>query len=1268
MINHNRVQNSSMRTWRQGLTAALALAIASQAGAQLVSQQPLSAGGNVPGNVVLTPSVEWPTLDSVANLDATYTPATIYVGYFDSEKCYAYNYDVVEENRYFYPTGAATAHVCANRWSGNFLNWATTQTIDPFRKALTGGKRRHTTAYPETGSVTILEKAWADTQAGTTIFPDQNLTTAGVTAGATPIGAGWGSVSTRIRGLGIKMRFTQNGILAGAVVPYDPATATFDNTVPSRATVYEVSVRVKVCDSAIGLEANCVQYGSNWKPEGLIQKYSRRVRYSVFGYLNEPNDGKNGAALRARQKFVGPERLDSTSGWVTNANREWDGNTGVMIQNPDSTDATNTTGTTPAITNSGVMNYLNKFGSMTGSNHKQHDPVSEMYYAAIRYLRNQSYPASYGVLSGTAADRYRQADGFPVITTWSGTDWDPIQYYCQSHSVLGIGDVYTWYDKNVPGSGATAGEGTMVTDPDFDAATWLSRISQLEFGNTTSLATPFQGTSGGRENSAHIASMAYWAHTTDLRSETAMRGKQTVSTYWVDVRENKRLEARRGNQYWLAAKYGGFTVPRVYDPASPPAWQTSWWNASGETLTSSGAGAFYASETMGRPDNFYVGDQASKMVESLNRAFAKIASERAGTGSALAANSTRLDTTTRIYQAQFRNGSWFGQISAFAIDPATGRLASSPTWQAGTHSTLAPANWASRNIWTYNPVSGNHVQFRESNLSTTQSNAMTFSGMGPLNSTDVVDYIRGNQAREESFANGYLRTRTQPDPTWSVVLGDIVNSQPVFVGAPNPGLYGSTTAAFTGKAAYAAFTTAQASRTKALWVGANDGMLHAFNADNGAELYAFVPNASIVAGLAQYTNPDYVHRYFVDGDVAVADVYIGGAWKTVLVGSMGRGGPGIFALDITNPASPNFLWEKAPSDIPSLGKNIGRPVIAQVADGDWRVIFGNGVDSTGGDADLLMISLSSGTVTTITTGNDTGNGLSAVLARDTNSDGFADTAYAGDLEGNLWKFGTISGTVTRMYTAESSGGTPQPITAAPLVGRDQSTGTVWVFFGTGKFLGVADLTDTNQQTWYGIKDNGTAATGRSTLVARTATAGTTIDGNPTRIITAGTEAEMASMQGWYIDLPVSRERMTVPNRFQGSSLLGTTRIPDSSDVCAPGGSGYVMVIEPFTGGRLQQTFFDMNRDGLFNDADRSGGSDVVSGFALDGMPNSPIFIENVMYTSKDGGGEGNGTDGVDNDGDGQIDEADEQEDDKDWRPTEGSSVDVSRMSWREITN
>jgi Tfp pilus tip-associated adhesin PilY1 len=132
------------------------------------------------------------------------------------------------------------------------------------------------------------------------------------------------------------------------------------------------------------------------------------------------------------------------------------------------------------------------------------------------------------------------------------------------------------------------------------------------------------------------------------------------------------------------------------------------------------------------------------------------------------------------------------------------------------------------------------------------------------------------------------------------------------------------------------------------------------------------------------------------------------------------------------------------------------------------------------------------------------------------------------------------------------------------------------------------------------------------------------------------------------------------------SLIGTTRIPDASDVCAPAGTGYVMAINPFTGARLDETFFDMNRDGIFNDSDRSG-SDVISGFALDGMPNAPIFVEDTMLTSLDGNGSGQADDGIDNDGDGEIDEEDEDDtDDTDERKTQGSSVEVSRMSWREV--
>ncbi|MES1263426.1 MAG: PilC/PilY family type IV pilus protein, partial [Peristeroidobacter soli] len=319
---------------------------------------------------------------------------------------------------------------------------------------------------------------------------------------------------------------------------------------------------------------------------------------------------------------------------------------------------------------------------------------------------------------------------------------------------------------------------------------------------------------------------------------------------------------------------------------------------------------------------------------------------------------------------------------------------------------------------------------------------------------------------------------------------------------------------------------------------------------------------------------------------------------------------------------------------------------AQVADGDWRVILGNGVDSTGGGAHLITIGISSGAITTADSGSTGGgNGMSSVLARDTNGDGFADTAYAGDLKGNLWKFSGISGTATvvKMYSARDPSNVAQPITAAPLVGRDPQTGTVWVFFGTGQYLGTGDVSSTQVQSWYGIKDNAiVGSVGRTDLVVRTATAGVTIGDFPTRLVSAGVASDLVGKQGWYIDLPISKERIVAPNRFQGGALIGTSRIPDSTDVCAPGGSGYIMAINPFTGGRLEQTFFDTNRDGVFNDADKSNGT-PVTGIGMSSMPNAPIFIENVALVSLT---------------DGRTESV----------RTQGSSVDASRMSWREIMN
>ncbi len=1147
----------------------LAGAASAQTASNTVAQSPLTVAGNVPGNLLLVPSVEYPTLDSMANL-GNYDTTRAYTGYFDPAKCYKYSYSATEANRYFYPVSTTTTRTCSSssqQWSGNYLNWATTQTIDPFRKALTGGFR-----VRDTASETWLEKARYDGNGANSLFPNRRIPVSGnnstLVSGATP--ANWNDFTYRIWTLGNRMRFTRTGNLStDPVIDYDPSVHTASSLDGSK--VYEVSVRVKVCDSSVGIESNCVQYSQGWKPEGLIQKYADRIRYSVFGYLNDSNILRDGGVLRARQKFVGRYKLDPSSNrLVDNGNREWDPSTGVLVQNPDSADATATSAAVgQAISNSGVINYINKFGQMTTQNHKSYDPVSELYYAAIRYLKNQGNVPEYTALSGTSSQRYNAADGFPVITNWD----DPMQYSCQNNALLGIGDVNTHRDKDLPGSTWTTDEptrpATVSADNTVNVVTATQKIAQLE-GIT--IPTPFTG----RENSAFIAGLAYDSHTRDLRPDLA--DKQTVSTYWVDVRENQVLEPRSRNQYWLATKYGGFDVPENYQPYSQTAaLNASLWS-SGEILSTGDP----------RPENFYVASEADKMVESLTRAFAKIAAESLGAGTALAASSAQIETDTRVFQAQFYSGTWRGDLRAFSVG-ANGALSTNPLWRAGL--TVAAVPWSARPIYFYNPQGNNasakYRAFTWDNLGSAQQTA--------LGSADIVDYLRGDRSKEESQTNGTFRTRTG-------VLGDIVNSSPVYVARPNAALY--ERASFTGASSYAAFARAQANRTPVVYVGANDGMLHGFNANDGTETYAFVPNTAILNGLRTLSSPTYEHRYFVDGEMVVTDIYDTGArsWKTILIGTMGRGGPGVFALDVTNPGDVQFLWEKNGTDIPSLGKNIGRPVVTQVADGDWRVILGNGHGTSAGSAQLIMIGVRTGAVTAVDTGANGGNALSAVLARDSDGDRISDSAYAGDLQGNLWKFSDLGRTpsVTRIFEARDPTNQAQPITAAPLAGKDPTTGTVWVFFGTGRFLSTADPNDRQVQSWYGIKDNSATAATRSSLVQRRILSESRKGSFTVRAIDEGSVGDFGNRRGWYMDLvsPVNGargERIVVPNHFLGGALIATTRIPEASDICHPTGSGFVMAINPFTGARLDSTFFDVNRDGQFTNADEMtvGGSSTT---------------------------------------------------------------------------
>lgn len=335
-----------------------------------------------------------------------------------------------------------------------------------------------------------------------------------------------------------------------------------------------------------------------------------------------------------------------------------------------------------------------------------------------------------------------------------------------------------------------------------------------------------------------------------------------------------------------------------------------------------------------------------------------------------------------------------------------------------------------------------------------------------------------------------------------------------------------------------------------------------------------------------------------------------------MVGTLGAGGideglettnNAVFALDVTDPGNVSLLWEKDSSDIPQLGINAGKPIIIQTNDTAhdkrWKVVLGNGPNSTDDTASLISIDIATGATSALAMSSDVNNGLSAIRAWDNNGNGLTDTLYAGDMLGTVWKVTNLTAetpTKTSIFKATAEAGTTQPITTTILAGKSPQD-TVWLFFGTGQYLNTKDLINTDVQSWYGIKDNGTSIS-RTDLIEREI---------PTHIavpepdgIAVGSTVERSNIddkvlqakEGWYIDFETIGERMVVPNIFDGKALIGSMRTPNASDPCAPSGTGRMMAITPFIGKHF-----------------------AVSSIGLPTGSSEPIFMGGMMYTSSDDG-------------------------------------------------
>lgn len=577
---------------------------------------------------------------------------------------------------------------------------------------------------------------------------------------------------------------------------------------------------------------------------------------------------------------------------------------------------------------------------------------------------------------------------------------------------------------------------------------------------------------------------------------------------------------------------------------------------------------------------------------ALKNALNNILERRESTAAAIATNSTRLVDNTLIYQAKFDSGDWSGQVVAYQInqDGSIGDV----VWDTDESGNVP--HHSSRNIQAINQktISPGGVEFQWANLSAGQQSL--------LGSEKVLNWLRGDQSHEDGVE---LRIRDR-------VLGDIVNSDPLVVGVPNF-KYENLPTGTPGVNDYQFYRYSIQSRKKMLYIGGNDGMLHAFDALDGVEKFAFIPQA-VFQNLQSLSKPEYSHKYFVDGSPNVGDAYLDGSWKTILVSGLGAGGRSVLALDVTNPDAfdgEKVLWEFTD---PDLGYTFGQPSVVRMKNNKWAVVFGNGYGSDNHKAFLFIVDLETGAlIRKIETNGGTSsnpNGLSTpALIADSNR--VIVTAYAGDLLGNIWKF-DLSATDSSswkigfsdnkgsypLFTAVNAVGKAQPITAPLEIGLHPTSGYM-VFFGTGKYFEVSDTNISSPvvQSLYGIWDNGNriTKTDRSDLVKQEITyEGQLLTGNSDflRIVSKNDVTYSNgnnTKRGWYLDLlPPSKvpqgERVVSVPLLRHGRVIFTTLIP-SSDPCEYGGTSWIMELSATTGGRLDYSVFDLDKDGNINEAD-----------------------------------------------------------------------------------
>jgi Tfp pilus tip-associated adhesin PilY1 len=649
-------------------------------------------------------------------------------------------------------------------------------------------------------------------------------------------------------------------------------------------------------------------------------------------------------------------------------------------------------------------------------------------------------------------------------------------------------------------------------------------------------------------------------------------------------------------------------------------------------------------------------------------------------GASVSVNGEELGADTVLYQARYISGEWIGEVLAFPIDQTTGAVLNAEDqvlWNSADKLERLGVTWDNRRILTYDGTTVGGIKFRYGELTAAQQDALKEADWGLGLDQDqqaerILEYVRG---RSDNIGALNFRYRTKK-------LGDIVHSAPVLVGQTQ-----AADGDFIDNDDDGVVDETGELKGATIFAGGNDGMLHAFDAQNGWERFAYVPNL-VMENLRYLKDVDYSHKFYVDLTPYVKEIELikeslPNERKTYLVGGLGKGGKGYYSLllrhrtesspytwtDVMNvdnfndgSSEDNLIaaqivqWEYPRADTaldgmdnngdgttdeagetdPDIGYSFSQAFIVKTnstnADHQWVVIFGNGYSSIGAKAVLYILDLNGVIIRKIDTGVSGNNGLSTPSIVDVNNDQQVDYVYAGDLQGNMWKFDLTADDAAKWGSAygvdaddddiidAAYGDTPQPliatgqpITAKPDVMRHCTGYGYMVVFGTGKFLHNDDRADLSQQTIYGIWDYGDDADDGEylgffdpnvtpalsnqgdavTLLEQTIVDTRTIGGHVYRTFSdnstdwptvTDTDAPVAGVDpnpnptahaGWYVDFP---NPAPSPYDYEGERVIKGVQIRDGRAIvisfipdtspCSGGGNSFLYIIDACDGSRM----------------------------------------------------------------------------------------------------